>query len=496
MAPQNQELGLGPANLPTLGISETLYSWCGHVHKLNGNVRSRTTSRQLFGHWSAGLLHDFPAYLGRLSARTGGALGATRDLALGHTMLRYFVPLRSAEHVEELIERITEGAAPYLKYELGIAASRIGAAHPLKICDECVIADEHASGFAHLHIDHQYPSVLVCPTHEIPLQYSSNRQTPVHRRDWMLPRSTLAAWAPLSIDERRQRGLSRLAHLSLQYADLGPGALDPTRLREVYLAALDKGGYLTQQGSLRTRSVNSDLLEHYSALSSIPGPLMPMRDSATWLGLIPMLTRAMPRTGHPFKHLLLIGFLFDTWNAFVEAYRSSTPTKDGVATPPQPLTRERHVRRETFISLVATKTLSITAASKQVGITPTTGVRWAKIAGITFRSRAKTLTPEILGAVRGELRSGRSKQEVARSTGITQVSLDRLLSSEPSVAAAWRTARTAAARNLNRRNFLAVVRANPGKSIKLLRQVPGNGYQWLYRHDRDWLARHMPALWR
>lgn len=73
--------------------SETLYSWCGRVHRWNGNANALNTSRALFGTPYAALLHDFPARLDQLNQRTFRLLGLSASIALEHTLLGYFLAI-------------------------------------------------------------------------------------------------------------------------------------------------------------------------------------------------------------------------------------------------------------------------------------------------------------------------------------------------------------------------------------------------------------------
>jgi hypothetical protein len=84
---------------------------------------------------------------------------------------------------------------------------------------------------------------------------------------------------------------------------------------------------------------------------------------------------------------------------------------------------------------------------------------------------------------------------VIAKSGISSVSLNRMISSEPHLRQQWLDARETVARAQNRKRFLALIRHHPGTPVKALRQMPGNGYDWLYRHDWQWLAEHLPSLW-
>jgi hypothetical protein len=93
----------GPPNLPRLQPGQTLYSWCGAVHRWNGNVDVRETSRQRFGVPYAGLLHDFPFHLDALGEHTSNLMGSVRRIALRRTLLGYFLAMATEDVAQRVL---------------------------------------------------------------------------------------------------------------------------------------------------------------------------------------------------------------------------------------------------------------------------------------------------------------------------------------------------------------------------------------------------------
>ena len=117
--------------LPVLHENQTLYSWCGLTHALNGHTCARTTSTLLFGAPYAALTHDFPSRLIALDESTRGALGCHRELALRNTLLGYYLSIVNLERAEHIISLLQTGTVRHIKMLLGITASRVGGHPPL-----------------------------------------------------------------------------------------------------------------------------------------------------------------------------------------------------------------------------------------------------------------------------------------------------------------------------------------------------------------------------
>ncbi|WP_081804239.1 TnsD family Tn7-like transposition protein [Dyella jiangningensis] len=477
-------------NLPLLAHDETLYSWSGIAHAWNG-LGAISTSVKLFSSRHAAFLHDFPSHLSDLERNTEGSLGPARLLALRHTLLGYFLPLAGTGLAEEILKRTCATSMPDLKMRLGITASRIGGHHPFKGCLECFDEDESTSGFAYWHLAHQYPSVMVCEKHQRPLTIAWDSVTPVHRRGWLLPRSGIAReWipVPLANDQQIDR-LLRLATFSRRFGLLDPSSLDPVHLATSYQVALRGLGLVTARGSLRLPALVSLTRSRYRGLEAVPGFETLQAVTSDWPGLAAALTRKCPRPGHPFKHLLLIAMLFESWDDFWTTYCTSS---DSDGSPPRAERAAPKAAPRCTLAALLSKGLSIRAASAQIGVTTTTGVKWAKQLDFPFTPRAKTFTAEKQGRARQMLKNGQDIGNVSARLTISRQTVRRMLAADRHLAETWVNTRLLAHRGKARSRFNLIVQRNPQLTTKALRRVPNNCYMWLYRHDRAWLCHHLP----
>lgn len=475
-------------NLPILHPAQSLYSWCGMTHALNGGMRATDTSKALFGEPYAGLRHDFPSNLDFFCERTGGLLGDARSIAQHHTLLGYFLPLVDAARAEAILTRVSNQSIPQLKMQLGITASRLGGHHPLKGCRACFAAIAKDTGDAFWRVDYQLPSSFVCPLHKILLSTAWDPVTPVHRRQWLLPLSGLArAWIePNAITNRGFRVLERLQLDSCAFASLPAGRLQPDKLAKAYRAGLREMALASQGGNLRLAKLVRLVRSHYAGLEHLPGMHLLASITDEWPGLAATLSRRVPRPGHPFKHLLLISCLFESWNEFMATYDGAAELELKVTRPsvPDPLA----MQRLEFKRLVGSHQLSVRAASIQLGVSPTSGVQWAKQFGITYTTRPKALTHRVQSAIQRRLVRGEPVDRIAADSSVSETTVRRVLGGSRETCRLREAILKDKKRSSARKAFSALCSTNTGVPLSSLRSVEGNSYAWLYRNDREWLA--------
>lgn len=475
--------------LPVLHENQTLYSWCGLTHALNGGTCARTTSTMLFGAPYAALSHDFPSRLNALERSTRGALGCPQDIALRNTLLGYYLAIVPKPQAEQIIGLLGTGTIRYLKMLLGITASRVGGRHPLKGCEKCFADDEASRGWAYWHIEHQLPSAFVCITHHSPLFIAWDPITPVHRRHWLLPRHN-HHYTRIEIQVPSNAAMDcllRLAADSERLMKLPPAALKPDHLTRGYQRTLQESGLATKNGNLRTARLVSLIKERYRGLEDLPGlaPLKAIDDQ--WPGLAASLSRRISRPGHPLKHLLLIGAISGSWEQFFEACAPQRPAKQIAApSPVQEITTATRLNR--FSELVTVHGKSLAAASHALGVSRTTGVLWAKKLKIAYTSRGRPVATKTTAKIRRLLEKGDSISSIATATGVSMTTVYRIVGADPAISEVRKTKAFSSHQAVARRNFSALCRAESDQPLRTIRSNPGNSYMWLYRNDHQWLS--------
>ncbi|TXC66767.1 hypothetical protein FSC37_15980 [Piscinibacter aquaticus] len=166
---------------PTWIPGETLYGVCARYHRIAGSALSSETCLRLFGHPRAGLAHDLTGRIATLAERTSALLGTPEQILLGHTVLGYYLYLREPALRRRLIDELSHQSPRALKSRLGWLASGLGAAHPLKACEECGREDEKQGRCPTWYLVHQLPGVWLCPTHRRPLWVTRWKVNGLHR---------------------------------------------------------------------------------------------------------------------------------------------------------------------------------------------------------------------------------------------------------------------------------------------------------------------------
>ena len=483
-----------PPNLPVLMPDETLYSWCARTYLLNGCIGARLFSQQLFDNSYAALAHDIPSRVDDLLSRVPDLGASALEIARRHSVVGFYLPWLGKHRAQLTESHVRIGGVEALRFHLGLPASMRTTLHPLKGCRTCIGADRTSMGIGYWRAEHQLPASWVCTRHGDPLFILALKKPPTRYRQWFLPESRVTCEAIPTVTGSQFETLRRLADFSASQRALGVSSLQPDQLAATYRSALRERGLATQMGSLRITAIVRLVREKYIGLRYIPGFRVLDNISDDWAGFIGNAARRKTKATHPLKHLMLIALLFDRWDDFLETY-SAAEIEPRVSPESAPGNDEQRTKRvHVFCELVRSQGLSLSAAGRQVGVSPTTALQWARQNGLNYQRRTKTIDDDVINACRSLLRKGMKKGDVAAQCGVSMPTLTRLLSVDIELRDTWRSAIAQTRRIQNRQRFKALLEKHPGVPIRLLRRIPGNGYAWLYRNDRNWLIENLPSL--
>lgn len=492
---------------PYLGLSpgfpdETLFSLCSRLHRLSGHMLSSATCRSTFGHSRQGAQHDFPGRIGEFVRRTHGLFGCTPELVIRHhTLIRFYLPWRSAIDVQNAISAMTAGGMGNLKMHLGLPSSRLRAHHPLKFCQACMRVDREKHGIAYWHLEHQFPGVWVCIAHGCGLHESDVKTSGVDRFLWHFP-NIRQAYPPF---ERLKPGLKAvelirtLSLLISRASNVLTGMhFDYTRLFRVYRQALREQGLITDTDRIALRQVCDRYQECTAELAMIE-ELRALHQGkvAVETHLYRMLRGPRPET-HPLRHLVFILVFFKDWDAFLQAYRGHEESR---VVHVDRVTRHSLIKngdillngkREQVIQLMKEQHYSATKAADQVGVDRHTAISWATKDGLRTSTRSQR-PADVRAAMIGALQCGDDCKQIANRFAVSPQVIGRLLRSEVGLHGAWRSARLEKVRASARDLWESARKRSPSLGVKGIRLIEPAVYAWLYRNDTAWLDEHKAA---
>lgn len=482
----------GPFFLQRLFPDETLYSWCARYHRLSGNRLARDTSLQLFGSPTAGFWHDMPSHLGAFEERTRQRLGDAEHLCRRHTLLSYYVPFRPATLIQDSITAMTGNSVRDLKFRLGLPASRVGASHPLKACPFCMTDDVAATGIAYWHLDHQFPSVWVCPKHGGKLMQCTSRTKTANRLQWVLPDMVEEnSWCHYAdLHGSSFQFLQKLAQVSCDSVRSANQNIDPDVLRACSLRAAHERGWIKDSGRADLMAIREAFLERVSGIASVPGLEFVRGAAAQDGGFLGEMLRSDRAHKHPVKYLVLIALMFNDWGELAKAANECEPESDQHSFP------QSDRRRSLLGQKVRDEGLTVSEAARQLALPISRAMYWARKDELPFERRPRIIDENLARKIADGLIRGLSCDEVASTTKTTIDAVRRYRDTHADVRAAWNTARSVRQREAFRHDFLEILRSNPNTHQTQLRKTQGSHFDWLRKHDVEWLAIQLPNLWR
>lgn len=437
---------------------ETLFSLCSRLHGFMGAVHDTDTSRELFGSKHGGAAHDFPSRLDDFAARNDGCWGDADSLIAQHTIAPFFSPFQSTANAQRLIEAMRGRNLGGIKYRLGLVTGRFGAHHPLKACLECMMSDARAHGVSHWRLSHQYPGVLVCPVHGHLLREAPIKHAWAGRYSWVLPcKDSLPQFDHSQLTTGAQGQLHAMASSANQLAALGfSRSLEPILVSEVYKEQIRKVN--AGQSFLPTQSIIEEFLAFTAQLKPFPPyQELPNNTASAQSFLCPLLR---PPRGHchPLKHLVLITWLFGDFTNFLGAYDE--------------------------IDFSARKPSNSDISNAVSTQRPSTDITLLRRGAL----RPKVLKPSIRSQLTNLLKEGAPKAELCSQFEITVSTINKLLRSDPSLKAAWKSRQHEQSLAEHRKTtWLSLCMESPNDNPKSLRLRDPRTYAWLYRNDRVWL---------
>jgi len=489
---------------------ESLFSLCSRYHLIAANHTPARTSQLLFGSKRTGSAHDVPANVNSLVSRSDETLGSANEIIIKRSLLPYYFPFHGESRCLQWLNQMSEGTAPHLKIQMGLAASGFGMSHPLKACPECMRSDVLNYGVNYWQVIHQLPGVHTCTHHGHPLIVATDKVSGKDKFGWFLPsQANFEELTPkqdlMDFEPTMSQAAVAMWELPIDFQ------FNLTLLTNVYrgqFVALDLLDIKSGKYHLPQIENRLGILVQCSGMSST-WPWLATYEGCAILArrLLRMIHQSSPRESrHPLNHLCLILLLFGSWNTFWSTYKGSelealqvgeiseTPPKDSCSS----LNNSVNSKREASIMAMQAG-CSISSIAKTHGIAVATVMAWAAKEGIASPRRPKLLKQDARIRLLYMLARGADKDQAAAAVGVSIQTITRVLMTEPGLNDLWSEARFVKAQKNARKIWLNTMHAFPEASSVQWRRLEPAAYAWLYRNDRSWLqeairSRPTPAL--
>jgi hypothetical protein len=498
---------------PTPYPNELVYSVCARFADCMRFPTVTGTMEALFGRQHAVAIVDLPHGLEVLVNSLPQGHSATVDgLIDSHTLLAYYGPFLQTTTYNGVRESMKGSLDRSVRVRCGLSTSPVRPPNYFRTCPTCDTENRKTYGETYWNRLFQLSGVEVCPKHQVFLQSSNLRLSPLPNRHQFISAesSTLNPAAnpidPKNASHQMLLSLAKATDWLLQQCGLNPGL---EVLHGRYLKLLCARGFITTQGgSIRMRDLRRELQSYFTPqLLALVHSTIPDTDAAGWLGRL----LHKPKTAcAPLRHLLLLNFLQTTPQTFFAevvadwSVHGSQPKAWPCLNPvcaqfQEPVitsySLERIKKRKAEAALLACPACGFTYGCYAWEKQPQKA-DFVRCYGQQWRDRLRALWRDLSVSVR-------------HISSVLEVDCKTVKSHALALGLPFprKGTRTATACGIYRRKpvpprftcesqrqeWLDLCAANHGAGAKGLRCLAPALYAWLYRHDHAWLQTNKPA---
>ncbi|MFT9849994.1 TnsD family Tn7-like transposition protein [Aneurinibacillus sp. REN35] len=295
---------------------ELIYSAIARYHFYSGNIDSRDTLEELFKSRSVIPSIEIGSHFSILAQQLGQNYSVENILAK-HTIYPYYAPFLSRERQLDILEDV-QGNGQKLYARLGMVAGGICRKNGLYYCRKCMNEDIKRYGEPYIHREHQLQGIDYCAHHELklkkyPIDFSIRSRSEYIRFD--------KKFMDLSESQEDESNefiaiQVELAKLAYQFLQLPINQLTKKKICHKYRILLQECNLMISFKKVKQNEL------YQAFLLNFPKGFLEKYDSVIdvtnhddWLKVI---TRNSNILVHPFRHLLMIYFLKQDVNAFMQ----------------------------------------------------------------------------------------------------------------------------------------------------------------------------------
>lgn len=466
---------------------ELVYSAIARYHFYSGNIDCKDTLEEVFQSRSVIPSVEIGSHLAILAQQLGSNYSVETILA-NHTIYPYYAIFLTKQRQQEILRDVaSNGQALYTR--LGMIAGSICKKKGLYYCAECTEFNVEQFGEPYIHREHQLQGIDYCPHHEVQLRkYPVDTTSRIEYIRFELKNMNLSSiykadpFAEISIH------LSKQAYKLLQLP-LHKFSREDIKLK--YRTLLCELSLITVSNRVRQKELYQafknkfpkGFLEKYESTLNI-------EDEYNWLKVI---TRNTKRHVHPFRHLLMLYFLEQDIDDFVNQEAHVGPF--GVGPWPCLNKAATHYKESVISSVEVTRDFKSTASigtfscscgfvyarkGPDMSLEDRFRIGRVKVFGEVWKSKLKQLSNRKL-----------STRAIARELGVDSKTVKRYLEGHKIISNQVKMESKALLEQY-KDEMIEGIRKFPNLSCTALRERFKKQYMFLYRHDKEWLMKNLP----
>ncbi|MGY2611205.1 TnsD family transposase [Bacillus pretiosus] len=466
---------------------ELIYSAIARYHFYSGNIDCKDTLEEVFQSRSVIPSVEIGSHFAILAEQLGSNYSVETILG-NHTIYPYYAIFLTKQRQQEILQDVaSNGQALYTR--IGMIAGSVCKKNGLYYCAECTKIDVEQFGEPYIHREHQLQGVDYCPHHDMQLRkYPVDTTSRIEYIRFELKNMNLSSiyktdpFAEISIH------LSKQAYKLLQLP-LHKFSREDIKLK--YYALLCELSLITVSNRVRQkelyqafkRKFPKGFLEKYESTLNIA-------DEYNWLKVI---TRNTKRHVHPFRHLLMLYFLEQGIDDFVNQKAHVGPF--GVGPWPCLNKAATHYKESVIPSVEVTRDFKSTALigtfscscgfvyarkGPDMSLEDRCRIGRVKVFGEVWKSKLKQLFNRKL-----------STRAIARELGVDSKTVKRYLEGHKIISNQVKIESKALLEQY-KDEMIEGIRKFPNLSRTVLRERFKKQYMFLYRHDKEWLIKNLP----
>lgn len=462
---------------PEILPQETVYSWVARWLEAIPVPNIDEAATVLIGSSSKQWDASLPSFLRELCSFSGMTI---ESLINQHTLIPYYRHFCRPETFKNILIDISVGDTSSSYTKLSLVAGRVIDSPTLNYCPECAKKDIQEMGIAYWHIEHQLPGVSVCNHHRLHLHRVKKQRGVLVKPPQFECEIT---------SHKANHVAHKLAIMSSALLSEPTGFIHGEPMAQLYVARLQEIGMATGRHHIKQRLLSRALRTYWQPISKEP-LVKQIFSLGNGTAFPQTLFYHSDNSFHPLKHLLMIGFLFDSVGTCLNYSRPQLTTEkesDNQQT-------QSSLRKEKKALAALEGGSSLRAASRVSGLS-VIKVKQLALANKYYvdRRESKLFACERLKIVQA-LAEGKSTQTIAKAMACSVGAVEQLLTQHPELKLKRAKLRYERKKVFARAHLIMAIKSldNNRLTRNELKALVGGTYAWLYKHDKEWLYARLP----